>query len=97
MHAILQSEPLVHKVQVRLNDGIDLMDDLDETLAMLDFKMCTFMKTLQPKKHTIRLELQTWNNGKLMAALEGVLARLDLLEDTQDQLEQMTMPNQLLL
>ena len=44
-----------------------------------------------------RLELQTWNNGKLMAALEGVLARSDLLEDTQDQLEQMTMPNQLLL
>lgn len=144
------------------------MDDLDETLAMLDLKMCTCVKTLQPKKHTIRyiscatygiqvscckatvhgnfhmtsqcrecaqlsalithvrsystldtgyvrhtryehwicfatdfcmhrLELQTWNNGKLMAALEGVLARLDLLEDTQDQLEQMTMPNQLLL
>ena len=35
-----------------------------------------------------RLELQTRNNGKLMVALEEVLARLDLPEDTQDLLQQ---------
>ena len=40
-----------------------------------------------------RLELQTWTNGKLMAALEGVLARLDLNEDTQDRLEQRNFDN----
>ena len=32
--------------------------------------------------------MQTQSNGKLVAALEGVLARLDLPEDTQDLLEQ---------
>ena len=35
-----------------------------------------------------RLELQTRNNGKLMVALEELLERLDLPEDTQDLLEQ---------
>ncbi len=39
------------------------------------------------------LEPQTWNNGKLLAALEVVLARLDLHEDTQDQLEQIGLDN----
>ena len=34
-----------------------------------------------------RLELQTRNNGKLMVALEGVLTRLDLPEDTQELLQ----------
>lgn len=34
-----------------------------------------------------RLELQTRNNGKLMAALEEVLTRLDLPEDTQELLQ----------
>jgi hypothetical protein len=40
-----------------------------------------------------RLETQTWNNGKLLAALEVVLAPLDLHEDTQDQLEQTRFDN----
>ena len=35
-----------------------------------------------------RLELQTRNNGKLMVALEELLERLDLPEDTQELLEQ---------
>ena len=39
MHAILQTGPLVHYVQVRLNDSIGLIDDMDENLAMLDLKM----------------------------------------------------------
>ena len=39
MHAILESGPLVHKVQVRLNDSIGLIDDLDETLAIFDLKL----------------------------------------------------------
>ena len=39
----------MHKVQVHLNDSVDLIDDLDKTLAMLDLKMRTFVKTLQPK------------------------------------------------
>ena len=34
-----------------------------------------------------RLELQTRNNGKLMVALEEVLTRLDLPEDTQELLQ----------
>jgi len=39
VHAILESGPLVHKVQVRLNDSIGLIDDLDETLAIFDLKL----------------------------------------------------------
>ncbi len=39
MHAILESGPLVHKVQVQLNDSIGLIDDLDETLAIFDLKL----------------------------------------------------------
>lgn len=39
MHAILESGPLVHKVQVSLNDSIGLIDDLDETLAIFDLKL----------------------------------------------------------
>ena len=35
-----------------------------------------------------RLELQTRNNGKLMATLEEVLSRLELSEDTEELLEQ---------
>ncbi len=39
VHAILESGPLVQKVQVRLNDSIGLIDDLDETLAIFDLKL----------------------------------------------------------
>ena len=40
MHAILQSGPLVHYVQVRLDDSIGLIDDMEETLdSMLDPKL----------------------------------------------------------
>lgn len=39
VHAILESSPLVQKVQVRLNDSIGLIDDLDETLAIFDLKL----------------------------------------------------------
>lgn len=40
MHAILQSGPLVHYVQVRLDDSIGLIDDMEETLdSMLDLKL----------------------------------------------------------
>lgn len=35
-----------------------------------------------------RLELQTRNNGKLMATLEEVLSRLELSEVTEELLEQ---------
>ena len=38
-----------------------------------------------------RLELQTRNNGKLMATLEEVLGRLELPEDTQELLEQINL------
>ena len=39
VHAILESGPLVQKVQVRLNDSIGLIDDLDENLAIFDLKL----------------------------------------------------------
>ena len=39
VHAILESGPLVQKVQVRLDDSISLIDDLDETLAIFDLKL----------------------------------------------------------
>ena len=39
MHAVLESGPLVQRVQTRLNDSISLIDDLDETLAIFDLKL----------------------------------------------------------
>ena len=39
VHAVLESGPLVQRVQVRLNDSISLIDDLDETLAIFDVKL----------------------------------------------------------
>ena len=39
VHAILESGPFVQRVQVRLNDSIALIDDLDETLAIFDLKL----------------------------------------------------------
>ncbi|DBB03251.1 TPA: hypothetical protein ACH3X3_010647 [Trebouxia sp. C0006] len=89
VHAILESGPLVHKVQVRLNDSIGLIDDLDETLAIFDLKLRHMREDIAAiEARNNRLELQTRNNGKLMTALEEVLSRLDLPEDTQDLLEQ---------
>ncbi|DBA75637.1 TPA: hypothetical protein ACH3X2_009071 [Trebouxia sp. C0005] len=89
VHAILESGPLVHKVQVRLNDSIGLIDDLDETLAIFDLKLRHMREDIAAiEARNNRLELQTRNNGKLMAALEEVLFRLDLPQDTQDLLEQ---------
>ncbi|KAL0020987.1 hypothetical protein WJX77_003610 [Trebouxia sp. C0004] len=89
VHAILESGPLVHKVQVRLNDSIGLIDDLDETLAIFDLKLRHMREDIAAiEARNNRLELQTRNNGKLMAALEEVLSRLDLPEDTQDLLDQ---------
>lgn len=39
VHAVLESGPLVQRVQMRLNDSISLIDDLDETLAIFDLKL----------------------------------------------------------
>lgn len=39
VHAVLESGPFVQRVQMRLNDSISLIDDLDETLAIFDLKL----------------------------------------------------------
>lgn len=49
--------------------------------------LCVSISSRQPG-WPCRLELQTRNNGKLMATLEEVLGRLEVPEDSQDLLEQ---------
>ncbi|DBB17680.1 TPA: hypothetical protein ACH3X3_002720 [Trebouxia sp. C0006] len=96
----MQSGPLVHYVQVRLDDSIGLIDDMEETLdSMLDPKLHHMREDIAAKEarnnsaHHTCWSRRPLNNGKLLAALEVMLAPLDPPEDSHDQLEQIGFDN----
>ena len=69
VHAILESGPLVQKVQVRLNDSIGLIDDLDETLAIFDLKlrhMREDITAIEARNNRYLLSLDHFHNGFAM-------------------------------
>ncbi|KAL0032553.1 hypothetical protein WJX77_007183 [Trebouxia sp. C0004] len=56
--AVLESGPLVHKVQVRLNDSCGPIHDLDETLAIFDLKIRHMREDIAAKE--ARNNRATW-------------------------------------
>eukprot|EP00891_Asterochloris_glomerata_P003138 jgi/Astpho2/3138/Aster-03421 len=89
VHAILESGPLVATVMLRLQDAISLINDLDENLHIFDIKLRHMREDIAAiEARNNRLELQARNNSKLLVALEELLDRLTLPEDTEQLLVQ---------
>ena len=79
MHAILESEPAVERVQQRLEEALGLLDDVGENLAIFDVKLRHMREDIAAiEARNNKLELQTRNNGKLLETLEWLLAKLQL-------------------